>query len=284
MSLELLKPEIWSEQLLRRLNDVLVFRNVCTTEFEREIEKYGDVIKINELGTISVNSYTATSTGALTIQTLSDAQKLLTIDRAKYTAFWIDRQDYAAINPKVLDQARDQAAWSLANEVDEHLAGLYTEAGHTIAGTTTTGQDITSTNVLKYIALIAQKHDEYNTPQMGRWIVVPPWFAHKLTLNKITLDTNNSGVLGSGKLGNYYGFDIYQSNNVPHLSGTNRACIMSGFTGSIALATQVLFTGVQETVTVGFKTLVKSLMVYGARVLRPNNLAVLYADYTAEAS
>ena len=33
-----------------------------------------------------------------------------------------------------------------------------------------------------------------------------------------------------------------------------------------------------------FKTLAKGLVVYGAKVVRPNTLGVLYADYTAEAS
>ena len=284
MALELLKPTIWSEQLLRRLNDILVFRNVCTTEFEREIAGFGDVIKINEIGTITVNDYSSTSTSALTIQTLKDAQKLLEINRAKYTAFWVDRQDYAQIKPKVLDAAREQAAWSLANEIDEYVASLYGQAGIAVSGTSAVGVDVTSTNVLKYVALTAQKHDEMNTPNVGRWMVVPPWFAHKLTMSKIVLDTNNSGVLSTGKLGSYYGIDIYVSNNVPHLSSTDRACIMSGYKGSIALATQVLYTGQADTIEVGFKTLVKSLCVYGAKVLRPNNLGILYADYTAEAS
>ncbi|HUS88651.1 MAG TPA: hypothetical protein VMW91_04635 [Desulfosporosinus sp.] len=284
MALEQLKPEIWSAQLLRRLNDVLVFRNVCTTEFDQEISKFGDVIKINEVGTIDVNDYTATSTGALTIQSLRDAQKLLTIDRAKYTAFWIDQEDKAQAKPDVLNAAREQAAWSLGNEVDEYVASLYGQAGITVGGTITTGVDITSTNILKYFSLIAQKHDEANTPNVGRWVIVPPWMAHKLILSKIALDTANSGVLGQGKLGNYYGFDIYVSNNVYHAATAARGAVLSGYKGSIALATQVLLTQGMNTVTIGFKYLVKSLLVYGAKVIRPNNLGVLWSTYVAEAS
>jgi len=286
MALEHLKPEIWSQNLLERLNDKLVYGQVCTREFEREIEKYGDVIKINELGTIAVNDYSSTSTSALTIQTLDDAQKLLKIDRAKYGAFWVDDQDLASATPGVMENAINQMAWSLANEVDEHIATLYSEAGITVTGTSAAGTALTSTNVLKYISLIAQNHDEANTPLEGRWIVVPPWFAHKLIMNKIVLDTNNTGILGSGKLGNYYGFDIYVSNNVYHTTPATdgEAAVLSGYKGSIALATQVLKTKVQDTVTVGFKTLVKSLMVYGTKVIRPNNLAVAWFDYTAEAS
>ena len=284
MALEHLKPEIWSAQLLQRLNDALVYRNVCTTEFEREVEKFGDVIRINEIGTVTVNSYSATSTDALTIQSLGDAQKLLNIDRAKYTALWIDKLDRAQAKPDVLSGAQDQAAWSLADEVDAYIAGLHGQAGIAVGGTTTTGVDVSSTNILKYISLIAQKHDEANTPRNGRWIVGPPWFGHKLIMSKIALDTNNTGVLGSGILGSYYGFNIYISNNCTHQSGTERAGIMSGYTGSIALATQVLLTELVDSGTIGFKHLLKSMMVYGAKVIRPNNLGVLYADYTAEAS
>jgi len=285
MALAHFVPEIWSARILTRLNDALVYRSVCTTEYEGEITGYGDVVKINEIGPITVNSYTSTSTGALTVQQLTDAQKLLKIDQQKYFAFWLDDVDNAQIKPKLLRDALEQSAWSLANNVDEYISGLYTEAGLAVGGTSATGVDVASTNVLKYLSLAQQKLDESNTPQAGRWIVVPPWFYQKMVLAKVALDTNNSATLGAGYMGrSFYGFDVYVSNNVYHASGTDRAAVMCGFKGSIALATQVLSTRQQDSGTIGFKTLVKGLTVYGAKVLRPNNLGVLWADYEAEAS
>jgi hypothetical protein len=101
----------------------------------------------------------------------------------------------------------------------------------------------------------------------------------------VTLNTNNSDTLRAGYIGStFYGFDVYVSNNVYHASGTDRAAIMFGYSGSIALATQVLVTRQEPSGTIGFKTLVKSLAVYGAKVIRPNNLGILWADYTAEAT
>jgi hypothetical protein len=285
MALSQFVPEIWSGRILSRLNNALVYRNVCTTEYEGEITNYGDVVKISEIGPISVNSYSATSTGALTVQQLSDAQKQLRIDQSKYFAFWLDDQDNAQTNPKVLREALDQGSWSLANDVDVYIASLYGQAGVAIGGTSATGVDVTATNVMKYLSLAAQKLDERNTPQMGRWVVVPPWFQQKMTLANITLNTNNSDTMGSGYIGRtFYGFDVYVSNNTYHASGTDRAAIMFGYRGSIALATQILVTRQEPSGTVGFKTLVKSLLVYGAKVIRPNNLGILWADYTAEAT
>ena len=285
MALSHFVPEIWSGAILSRLNKALVYRNVCTTEYEGDIKGAGDVVKINEIGPVTVNTYSATSTGALTVQQLADAQKLLKIDQMKYFAFWLDDVDNAQTKPKVMREAQNEAGFSLANDIDDYISGLYGDAGLAIGGTSATGVDVQSTNVLKYLSLAQQKLDETNTPQAGRWIVVPPWFAQKMTLSKIALDTSNSGTLGTGYLGKtHYGFDVWVSNQVYHASGTDRAAIMCGYRGSIALAVQVLSTRQQDSGTIGFKTLVKGLVVYGAKVIRPNNLGVLWADYSAEAT
>lgn len=278
-------PEIWSGRVLSRLNKALVYRNVCTTEYEGEITGAGSVVKINEIGPISVNTYSATSTGALTVEQLTDAQKLLKIDQMKYFAFWLDDTDNARTKPKLMVAAMDEGAFSIANNIDYYVSRLYADANIAVGGNSATGVDVTSTNVLKYLSLAQQKLDEQNTPTMGRWIVVPPWFAQKMTLSRIALDTSNSELLGNGFIGRtHYGFDVYVSNQVYHASGTDRAAIMCGYRGSIALAVQYLATRQESSGTIGFKTLVKGLVVYGAKVIRPNNLGVLWADYIAEAS
>lgn len=285
MALANFKPEIWSGRLLKRLNDELVYKAVCTTEYEGEIRGYGSVVKINEIGPITINSYSSTSTGALTVQQLTDAQKLLKIDQSKYYAFWMDKQDAAQIVPKLEMEALNEASFGIANNIDEYISGLYGDAGLAIGGTSSTGADVTSTNVLKYLSLAQQKLDETNTPKVGRWIVVPPWFYQKMTLAHIAMATDNVKALNAGYVGtSMYGFDVYVSNNVYHASGTDRAAILCGYRGSIALAVQVMLTDRVDSGTIGFKTLYKGLVVYGAKVIRPTNLGVLWADYIAEAS
>uniref|UniRef100_A0A6M3L0J6 Putative capsid protein n=1 Tax=viral metagenome TaxID=1070528 RepID=A0A6M3L0J6_9ZZZZ len=282
-----LKPEVWAGQLLSRLRNALVFRNVVNMDYEGEISGFGDVVKINEIGPITVNSYNSTSTGSLTVQSLSDAQKLLQINQAKYFAFWIDDVDTAQIKPKVMDEAMQESAHAMGSNIDQYIAAMWTEAGLTVGGTSSTGQDITSTNVLKYLSIAQQKLDENNVPESGRWMVVPPWFAHKLVLNRIVQDTSNSAVLASGLLGRgLYGFDIYKSNNVVNGTGTGQnSRILCGYRGSISLAVQVTkLETARPSLSGGFKTLVKGLVVYGAKVVRPATLGVLHADYVAEAT
>ena len=276
-------PEVWSGTILSRLNDALVFGKVVNRDYEGEIRGYGDVVKINEIGAIAINTYNATSTSALTVQSISDAQKELRINNAKSFTFWLDDIDQIQTKPKLMNEAMNQSAWAAANDIDETIAGLYTEAALVIDGVPATAIDVTSTNVLKYLAMAAQKLDENNVPQAGRWMVVPPWFAHKLILARIVQDTNNSSVLSSGLIGKgIYGFDIYVSNNVP--AATDGHAIMCGYSGSISLAVQVTKIETARPSLIGFKTLVKGLYVYGAKVVRANTLGVMYLDETDEAT
>lgn len=285
-------PEIWASAVLSRLNDALIFAKVVNTDYQGEITAFGDVVKINEIGPITISSHSATSTSGLSPQSLSDAQKLLAINQAESYSFWIDEVDMAQTKPKLMAEGLKEAAWAVANNVDEYIAAMYSQAGlvagGSISGSTITGVDITSTNVLKYMSIAAQKLDEKNTPELDRWMIVPPWFAHKLALAKVVQDTNNSQALKEGGRGfvgaDIYGFTVYKSNNITNgTPAADDACIMFGYRGAISMATQVVKAAIVEP-SLHFKTLAKGLIVYGAKVVRPNNLGVLYADYTAEAS
>ena len=281
-------PEVWSSLILSRLNSALVYGNVVNRDYEGEITGFGDVVKINEIGPITVNSYSATSTGSLTVQSVSDAQKLLQINQSDYFAFWIDDLDMVQTKPKLMAEAQKESGFASANTIDKYIRDMYTQAGLVAGGTSiTSGADITSTNVLKYISIAAQKLDENNVPQQGRWMIVPPWFHHKLVLAKIVQDTNNSGTLANGLIGTgLYGFTFYASNNVKN--GTpagNNAAILFGYRGSISLAVQITkIETARPSLQGGFKTLVKGLFCFGAKVVRPDTLGVIYADYTAEAT
>ena len=283
MALDALKPDIVSGQLLARLNDALVFARVANTDYQGEITSFGQSVKIVQVGPVSINSYTPGTTADLTIEQLDVAGQTLSIDQAVSYSFTIEDVDNAQAKAKALNDGITQAAWGLRDNIDAYIAALRTDAAIAVGGTATTGADITSTNVLACFMEAARKLDETNTPEMGRFAVVAPWLAHKATLAGIVQKTDNDAVFGSGFLGRVYGFDVYKSNNVSAMSGTDRYPCLFGYKGAISMATQVLNSEVVRP-SKQFVTLAKGLVVYGAKVTRPNNLGVLYADYTAEAT
>ena len=287
--LALFVPEIWSSEILASLLDTLVAEQICNTDYEGEVTGFGDVVKINEIGDITISDYTPGTTSALSPQKLNDAQKELRINKAKSFTFWVDDVAKAQAKGNFMSEAMRKATHGLSKELDKTFAGLYTQcglvAGGSISGSTITGVDITSTNVMKYISICAQKMDEANAPDDGtRWMFVPPWFEQKMKLARIVLDTNNSAMFNNSYLGNFYGFNIFKSNNVTNgTPAADDACIMFGYRGSIAMARQL--TNLEAVrPDFYFKDLVKGLFVYGVKVVRPNQTGVLYADYTAESS
>jgi hypothetical protein len=283
MSLTSFIPEIWSGELLARLKAALVYKNVTNSDYVGDVSAYGNVVKINQVGTVNVGTYTKDST-TLTRQNLNSAQKELKIDQAKYFDFEIDDVDKAQAHPKVMQEAMQEAAWGLANNADQYMAALYTDAGVIASlGTEATAIDITSINVIEYLSLVGQKLSENNVPSESRWVAAPPWFMAKVTLAKITLDTSNSDVFTNGFVGRAMGFNFFETNNCSvKTAATNQGSrILAGYQGSITLAEQV------KTIEPyrpegAFSDALKGLYLYGALVTRPSTLACLRADYTAE--
>ena len=282
MSLTSFIPEIWTGSLLARLKTALVFMNVTNSDYEGDITGFGSVVKINQVGTINIGTYTKDTT-TLTRQNLNSAQKELKIDQAKYFDFEIDDIDKAQTHPKVLGEATQESAWGLGNEADKYIASKYTGAG-IIAdlGTEATGIEINSVNIIEYLALVGQKLSENSVPA-ERFMVIPPWFQAKLTLAKITLDTSNSDVFTSGFVGRAMGFNFFESNNVSTKTpATNQGSrIMAGYSGTITFAEQIKSIKAYEPEG-AFSEALKGLYLYGALITRPSTLAVIRADYVVE--
>ncbi|MCK4826645.1 P22 coat protein - protein 5 domain protein, partial [bacterium] len=283
MSIKAFIPTIWSNQILNRLRDILIYQSICNTDYEGEIAQAGDTVKINEIGPITIQSYTRNSTADITWEFLTDAQKELKIDQSPYFAFAVDDLDKAQAKPNVLPEAMNEAAWGLTNNVDEYIAAFHGQAGITTGlGATGTGKDVTSGTVLNYISLVAARMDQANVPMAGRWMVVPPWFHHKMILAKVTKDigfTDQTLVRG-GFIGNFYGFNIFWSNNVVNPDFEDNAKVMAGYRGTISLAFQIRKVEAVRPAK-QFIDLIKGMLLYGAKVVRPASLACLTADYKA---
>ena len=58
MSLNNFIPQIWADTILAALRVNLVYGNLFNDDYEGQIAKMGDTVKINAIGDITINSYT----------------------------------------------------------------------------------------------------------------------------------------------------------------------------------------------------------------------------------
>lgn len=122
---------------------------------------------------------------------------------------------------------------------------------------------------------------ENNVPNQGRVAIVPPWFAAKIDLAKLIRDTNNSMISNDAYVGRYMGFEIFESNNISHSSTTWYAPMFFSAGDTIAFAEQLMDMEALRDKD-AFKDYMRGLIVYGAKVVRPDSLAVAYVSEGSE--
>lgn len=287
MSLHLFTPTIWSGKLFVRLRKALVAGSVVNTDYEGEIRGFGDTVNINEIGPVTISDYT--KHGTLTWAKLTSAQKKLVIDQAKSFSFEIDDIDTAQNNPKVMNAAMDEAAYAIADTIDQFILGKYSEAGvknTTYMGSSSSPISVSSGNVILTLSYASRYMTEANVPQANRIAIVPAWFHQKMLLAEIggisataVPKVFDNGAMTAGYIGEALGFRFLVSNNVQE-SATAVSAIMCLNSSAISYAGQITkMKSVERENT--FATGVKGLYVYGAKVVRPEALGVIHATEVA---
>lgn len=280
MTLDAFAPEIWSARLLYRLTKAHVFgqAGVINRDYEGDIQNAGDTVRIQAIGPVTIGNYTK-NTDISAPETLTDAEAALVIDQAKYFNFQIDDIDRRQAQVALMDGAMREAADGLSDAGDTYLAGKYTEAGSSVGTSGAPKTDLgTAGKAYEHLVALGVELDETNTPSDGRWAIVPPWFYGKLLLDDrfVKAGTATSdAVLRNAQVGEAAGFTILKSNNVSNDGTTYR--IMAGHQLAWSMAEQIRAVEAYRPER-RFADALKGLHLYGAKVVRPPQLSVLYAN------
>lgn len=273
-------PEVWSAKMLVSLKKALVWAQpgVVNRDYEGDIKMQGDTVRIKSISRPTIATYTKNST-TISPETLTDAQRALYIDQAKYFAFEVDDIDAAQSVGGDLENALQEAVYGLRDTADQYIAALYTEAAtaNEIGTVSVTSGDLAYTQLRKLSVLL----DEANVPQEGRWAIVPPWYHGLLLENDKFVRLDASGTtegLRNGIVGRALGFDILKSNNCVLVTGDDYA-VTAGHPSAISYAEQIVKVETYRPEN-AFSDAVKGLHVYGAKVVRPTALATVVASIT----
>lgn len=279
MSIRNFVPTLWSARLLEHLDKVHVYVNLLNRDYEGEIKNFGDTVKINQIGDVSIKDYDGNDIDSP--EDITGEQMILTIDQQKYFNFHIKDVDNAQTNPKLMNEAMQRAAYGMNDVTDQFAANLLyvnAHAGNTIGSDASPIVPDAST-AYDYLVDLGTKLTESNVPVVGRWVVVPAWY-HGLLLKDDRFVGNgtdyNKAILEGGHVGNAAGFEVHVSNNVPNTSG-EKYKIIAGTNRAGSYAEQLLETEAYRPEK-NFADAVKGLHVYGAKVLQPKCVAVLTAN------
>lgn len=283
MSVALFKPQVWSAQILMGLDEALVYAQpqIVNRDYEGEITSQGQSVRIITIGDPSVFPYKSGDT--INYEDIDTAGIDLPVDQGDAFAFKLDDVDKAqvAVNPML--KTTQRAARKLAAKADSYVAGLYTGVAPTnVVGSTGSPINITTNPTDawdKVLIPLRTKLNRANVPALDRYVVVSPEFTGALLQDDRFVRVDASGTeqgLRNGIVGRAAGFDVLESNVTPVPSGDTQV-IQAGYPGAITFVDQILETEalrLESTIA----DAVRGLHVYGAKLLRPEGIAVAYVD------
>ncbi|MFD4527848.1 P22 phage major capsid protein family protein [Streptomyces sp. NPDC058470] len=280
-------PEIWSSRLLVATRKALVYAapTVVNRDYEGDINEAGDTVRITSVSRPAIGTYTPGST-TITPEKLTTGQRTLVVDQSKYWAFSIDDVDKRQVKSNLIPQAMSEAAFGLADVVDQYVAGLYTQiqAANFLNVVGSPIDTYTSVNDAydKVLVPLRTALTKASVPTAGRYVIVSPEFYASLLKDSRFVKVNESGTdtgLRNGMVGRAAGFDILESNNVPNPSGDTQV-ITAGTSAAITFAEQINKTEAYRPES-SFSDAVKGLALYGAKVVRPDHLAAAFINPAA---
>jgi N4-gp56 family major capsid protein len=271
-------PEVWAAQLLTSLKKTLVYGDVANHDYEGDIAEAGDTVHIVSVNRPTIGDYVKNVT-TITPETLTDAERVLTIDQCKYFAFEIDDVDKRQAKGGLMTEAADEAAYGLADVVDQYVAGLFSavDSANQISTTSITSAALAVTGLIN----LKVKLDNANVPQQGRWVIVPPWYHGLLLASDTFVQVDHAGTseaLRNGVVGRAFGFDVRLSNNVVNTTGDDYR-VVAGSRMALTFASQINKVEAYRPES-SFSDALKGLSLYGAKLVRPSAAATLIASIT----
>jgi hypothetical protein len=288
MAITRFRPEIWSARLLVALRTALVYGGplVVNRNWEGELAQAGDTVRVTTISDPTIDDYVPNST-VISPEELTDAQRTIVVDQSKFFAFKVDDVDARQAAGSVIPEGMQRAAYKFRDEVDRYLAALYTGAQAAnvvpdVAIDTSTPTSWATEAAKAYdevLVPLGVKLDEADVPTEGRYVVVPPSFHGVIRRDNRFINAEKSGStqpLRNGVVGEAAGFTILKSNNVPTPEAGHRV-ISAGTNAALTLAEQINKTEAYRPES-SFSDAVKGLLLFGAKLIRPEMLATCIVD------
>ena len=261
---------VWSETLIKQLDQEYIGVKNCNRDFEGEIRGKGSTVKICSVGDITISDYTK-NTDLSDPQTLSDSATNLVIDQAKSFNFQIDDVDRAQSTPKLMELAMSQAAAALAEVADKYVYSLYTGVS---SDNTETVAELTEDNVVDSIISLREKlYANGVNSNIPLCLEVSPAVTMLILKAKLWTSSDNSSAMSNGALGNLVGFEVFVSPNVAVDSSGYTKCL-ARTKRAVAFAEQINEIEAYRP-ELRFADAVKGLHLYGAKIVYPKEICLL---------
>ena len=261
---------IWSASILRSLDKITSLRNHCDFQYEKDSHNAKEV-KILSVTRPTIRTYVPGT--AITREGAADSSLLLKLDQYRYFNFEVEDIVKAQSVPGLMEALTDEAGKGLALEGDKYVAEVVKTA--VTEGTVTASEVITLTTA----NAMASVEDGFATLYTNDCKVSDTFYLEvapkvfSLYRQALTeLSTNNPEILKKGAVGKLNNAYVCIENCLPEGDGAFYNILRTN--KAVAFAEQIDKVEHYRPED-AFTDAVKGLYVFGATIVRPNEIYVM---------
>ena len=291
-------PEVWSPLVVRNLYDNLATGIVANTDWEGEIQRAGSTVKIRTTPRVTIRNWVKNQH----IQTETPASSTLDllINKGKYFATFLDDVDVQQMDIPLEEKYAADAGSRIRVVIDKDVLARRTTAFHSknsgntagvntsryMLGTSAAGRAVNrqaaasqssmGTLLINCVAAL----EEQNAPTDNLYALLQPVVGslfNKGDLAEASWAGDVTSIQRTGAIGNIAGMTVYKTNLLPS-TGTGATSIYPVLFGDkygYTFAGTVTKTERIRT-EAAFGGLLRGLMVYGDRAVKPEVLGTAY--------
>ena len=292
MALSAFVPNIWSARFLSKLRANLVWEQLGNRNYQGEITAAGDTVKIpTGTSNIAIGDYVSGTKISANPSVANGTTQDLDIDKQKFFRFLVDDIQRVQSKPDIMDEAINEAAFKIANQIDSDIMTEVNTAEASArrerVATAMTSSALRKTAVEAILkAMIDQKNamSSASIPLEDRWFVIHPdtlslfeeYFLVGATTGtaSLFLPVTTEDTLRNGFAGKMLGYNMYVTTKVPSVtvSSTDYHILYMGQgRENFTHAAQISEMEVARPDDL-FADLVKGLYVYGTKTVHPGRL------------
>ena len=266
-------PEVWAEAINRELERLHVFASNCNRQYEGEVKKMGDSVRILGVGRPTITEVKRDNFTTLTApETVEDTSQIMYIDNMAYFNYKVDDIDKRQAVGGLMEALSAETSEGLADVQDRAIANL--AADNLAIKDASTAYQLTANNILEKLLIAHQLLMEKDVPMSTKvTVTLAPWAATLYKQAMAAIDTDNSALLKNGLIGQFDGMDIKVSNNC-YKNVSNEYGFMVRTDRAIAFARPMIHTEPYRP-ELGFSDAVKGFILYGTKIVRPKEMIVM---------
>lgn len=203
-----LNPEVWKRDVQDYLNAMLILEKIANKKCEAYLSS-GDQVNFPYVSDVRIQDYTPGT--EVTIDAINATQDSLTVDQSKIATFYVDPQQERQALADYGAQLKYQAAYQLANNIDQQ--GI--QAGVAAASVTLTGGTLSASTVLPVFDSAYSTLFRQNAVDGELFAVIDSNTKTLLTQAGVANGFNMADMLLRNQyVGDASGFKIFVSNNL----------------------------------------------------------------------